>query len=80
MEDLVAALQKIRPAALDALAASGATILGTSHRQKPVKNVGESCPYWTCLTIQSPRRLRSDHWQRRVNCILGYRDFRSHRK
>ena len=30
---------KIRPAALDALAASGATILGTSHRQKPVKNV-----------------------------------------
>jgi phosphoserine aminotransferase len=30
---------KIRPAALDALFASGTTILGTSHRQKPVKNV-----------------------------------------
>ena len=30
---------KIRPQALSALAASGATILGTSHRQKPVKNV-----------------------------------------
>jgi phosphoserine aminotransferase len=30
---------KIRPAALDALSASGRTILGTSHRQKPVKNV-----------------------------------------
>lgn len=30
---------KIRPAALDALAASGTSILGTSHRQKPVKNV-----------------------------------------
>ncbi len=30
---------KIRPAALSALAQSGATILGTSHRQKPVKNV-----------------------------------------
>jgi len=30
---------KIRPAALSALAASGTTILGTSHRQKPVKNV-----------------------------------------
>ena len=30
---------KIRPEALAALAASGATILGTSHRQKPVKNV-----------------------------------------
>lgn len=30
---------KIRPDALHALAQSGATILGTSHRQKPVKNV-----------------------------------------
>lgn len=30
---------KIRPAALSALAASGDSILGTSHRQKPVKNV-----------------------------------------
>jgi phosphoserine aminotransferase len=30
---------KIRPAALVALNASGSTILGTSHRQKPVKNV-----------------------------------------
>jgi phosphoserine aminotransferase len=30
---------KIRPAALDALSASGTSILGTSHRQKPVKNV-----------------------------------------
>ena len=30
---------KIRPEALKALAQSGAAILGTSHRQKPVKNV-----------------------------------------
>lgn len=30
---------KIRPEALKALAGSGAAILGTSHRQKPVKNV-----------------------------------------
>ena len=30
---------KIRPAALNALAATGDSILGTSHRQKPVKNV-----------------------------------------
>jgi len=30
---------KIRPEALKALAESGAAILGTSHRQKPVKNV-----------------------------------------
>ncbi|HEX7404967.1 MAG TPA: phosphoserine transaminase [Candidatus Nanopelagicaceae bacterium] len=30
---------KIRPEALAALAQSGAAILGTSHRQKPVKNV-----------------------------------------
>ena len=30
---------KIRPAALDALVASGNKVLGTSHRQKPVKNV-----------------------------------------
>jgi phosphoserine aminotransferase len=30
---------KIRPAALGALTQSGASILGTSHRQKPVKNV-----------------------------------------
>jgi len=30
---------KIRPEALAALAASGTSILGTSHRQKPVKNV-----------------------------------------
>ena len=30
---------KIRPSALEALAASGASIMGTSHRQKPVKNV-----------------------------------------
>ncbi|MDP1712611.1 MAG: phosphoserine transaminase [Candidatus Nanopelagicaceae bacterium] len=30
---------KIRPAALRALAQSGTSILGTSHRQKPVKNV-----------------------------------------
>ena len=30
---------KIRPEALDALSASGNSILGTSHRQKPVKNV-----------------------------------------
>jgi len=30
---------KIRPESLAALAASGSSILGTSHRQKPVKNV-----------------------------------------
>jgi len=30
---------KIRPEALAALAATGSSILGTSHRQKPVKNV-----------------------------------------
>ena len=30
---------KIRSEALNSLAASGAAILGTSHRQKPVKNV-----------------------------------------
>ena len=30
---------KIRPEALAALSASGSAILGTSHRQKPVKNV-----------------------------------------
>jgi phosphoserine aminotransferase len=30
---------KIRPEALAALSASGNTILGTSHRQKPVKNI-----------------------------------------
>ena len=30
---------KIRPEALAALAASGASVLGTSHRQKPVKSV-----------------------------------------
>ena len=30
---------KIRPAALHALAATGGSILGTSHRQKPVKDV-----------------------------------------
>jgi phosphoserine aminotransferase len=30
---------KIRPGALDALSASGNSILGTSHRQKPVKSV-----------------------------------------
>jgi phosphoserine aminotransferase len=30
---------KIRPEALAALAASGSSVLGTSHRQKPVKNV-----------------------------------------
>jgi len=30
---------KIRPSALEALAASGTSILGTSHRQKPVKDV-----------------------------------------
>ena len=30
---------KIRPAALTALTSSGTSILGTSHRQKPVKNV-----------------------------------------
>ena len=30
---------KIRPEALSALIQSGASILGTSHRQKPVKNV-----------------------------------------
>ncbi|MFJ2553435.1 phosphoserine transaminase [Microbacterium sp. NPDC087591] len=30
---------KVRPAQLDALIASGATILGTSHRQAPVKNL-----------------------------------------
>ena len=30
---------KVRPAALAALAASGATYLGTSHRQKPVKSL-----------------------------------------
>jgi phosphoserine aminotransferase len=30
---------KIRPAQLEALAAIGSTVLGTSHRQKPVKNL-----------------------------------------
>ena len=30
---------KVRPAQLDALLASGASVLGTSHRQAPVKNL-----------------------------------------
>ena len=30
---------KIRPEAISALAAAGSSIMGTSHRQKPVKNV-----------------------------------------
>ena len=30
---------KIRPEALAALGSSGSSVLGTSHRQKPVKNV-----------------------------------------
>ena len=30
---------KIRPEALSSVLASGSSIIGTSHRQKPVKNV-----------------------------------------
>ena len=33
---------KIRPAALTSLVATGSSVIGTSHRQKPVKNVVKS--------------------------------------
>jgi phosphoserine aminotransferase len=34
---------KVRPEQLDALVAAGDTVLGTSHRQAPVKNLVGRC-------------------------------------
>ena len=49
---------KVRPEALQALAADGAAVMGTSHRQAPVKDlVARSGRAWpTCSTCPTATR------------------------
>lgn len=49
---------KVRTEALDALAATGTSLLGTSHRQAPVKNLVGSVRQGLRDLFSSPRGTR----------------------
>lgn len=50
---------KVRTEALDALAATGTSLLGTSHRQAPVKNLVGKVREGISELFSSPRATRS---------------------
>ncbi len=49
---------KVRTEALDALAATGTSLLGTSHRQAPVKNLVARCATVYATSSPSPEATR----------------------
>ena len=62
---------KVRPAALARLASDGAAVMGTSHRQKPVKALVRSDPGRAGRAVLAPRRLRGRARQRWRDGLLG---------
>ena len=68
---------RVRPAQLEHLAGPGAAIMGTSHRQKPVKRAGRAGARRPGRAVLAARRLRDRARQRRHHRLLGCRRLRS---
>ena len=71
---------KIRPEQLAALAASGATYLGTSHRQPPVRSLVRRIRARAGRAVQLARRLHRRTRQRGHQRVLGDGDVRAVRE
>ncbi len=67
---------KIQTSHLDALAATGTTLMGTSHRQAPVRGVVRRVQEGLADVLRPARRLRGGARQRRRDGVLGRRDLR----
>ena len=65
---------RIRPEQLEHLAASGGSLMGTSHRQKPVRAARRPGPKRVARAVRAARRLRGGARQRRHHGVLGRRD------
>ncbi len=65
---------RVRPAQLEHLAGDGAKLMGTSHRQKPVKQLVGAIRAGLRELFSAPRRLRGRARQRRHDGVLGCRD------
>ena len=62
---------KVRPEQVAYLAGAGAALLGTSHRQAPVKNLVGRVRSGLADLFRLPGRLRGRHRQRRLDRVLG---------
>ena len=67
---------KVPAGALDALAATGTSLMGTSHRQAPVARPRRPGARGAGRAVQPARRLRGRAGQRRRHRLLGHRDLR----
>ena len=68
---------KVRPEQALALAKANSNLLGTSHRQAPVKNLVGSVRRRSERAVRPARRLGDRAGQRRVDDVLGRRHLRS---
>ncbi len=64
---------KVRPDALARLAGDGAAVMGTSHRQKPVKALVGRDSRGAARAVRAARRVRGGARQRRRDGVLGRR-------
>ena len=64
---------KVRPEALARLASAGGAVMGTSHRQKPVKALVGEIRAGLCRAVRGARGLRGGARQRRRDRLLGRR-------
>ena len=65
---------KIQTSHLDALAATGSSLMGTSHRQAPVKDTVGRVRDGLRALFDAARGLRGRARQRRRDRVLGRRD------
>ena len=65
---------RIRPEQLEHLAAAGASLMGTSHRQKPVKQLVGRVRGGPARAVRAARRLRGGARKRRHHSVLGRGD------
>ncbi len=67
---------KVRPQALARLAGEGGAVMGTSHRQKPVRALVGEIRAGLREPVRGSRRLRGRARQRRRHRLLGRRRVR----
>ena len=65
---------RVRREQLAHLAGEGAAVMGTSHRQAPVKRAGRACPGGAARAVPGPGRVRGRARKRWHDRVLGRRD------
>lgn len=63
---------KVSPRAADAVAAAGSSLMGTSHRQAPVRNLVKSVQEGVSELLKCAGRLPSRTGRRWCHRVLGY--------